>query len=270
MKNNTLFIFLKENQIQLQYQLYNINFKSKILSKNIEHILIFIKILNYLKMPFNEIIINHKKLIDYFKDYDMSIILNENLLIPEISLNKEIQYLSFRAYTLTFLKNKDRMLLGKKKRGFGKEYYNGFGGKVKKEETILMAAKREIYEECHLIPNRLIYTGKLYFTFKNSENPDIEGYVFYCTDFSGNPEETEEMKPLWFSIPEYITSNNIDKLFYSIPFDKMWEDDIYWFPYMLNQNFFKGFFTLNEENKLISFIMEIYDYPLIPECNSST
>jgi 8-oxo-dGTP pyrophosphatase MutT (NUDIX family) len=37
----------------------------------------------------------------------------------------------------------DRVLLGEKKRGFGEGYYNGFGGKVEKAETILEAAKRE-------------------------------------------------------------------------------------------------------------------------------
>ncbi len=37
-----------------------------------------------------------------------------------------------------------RLLLGKKKRGFGEGYYNGFGGKVEAGESIDEAASREV------------------------------------------------------------------------------------------------------------------------------
>jgi 8-oxo-dGTP pyrophosphatase MutT (NUDIX family) len=36
----------------------------------------------------------------------------------------------------------NRVLLGMKKRGFGKNWYNGFGGKVEKNESIFEAAIR--------------------------------------------------------------------------------------------------------------------------------
>ena len=40
-----------------------------------------------------------------------------------------------------------RILLGLKKTGFGAGVYNGFGGKVEANETILDAARRECKEE---------------------------------------------------------------------------------------------------------------------------
>ena len=44
--------------------------------------------------------------------------------------------------TLVFVIEKSRILLGLKKRGFGVGRWNGFGGKVEKQETIEEAAKR--------------------------------------------------------------------------------------------------------------------------------
>jgi len=42
-----------------------------------------------------------------------------------------------------------KILLGMKKRGFGKDKLNGFGGKINPEETIEEAACREALEEVH-------------------------------------------------------------------------------------------------------------------------
>ena len=50
--------------------------------------------------------------------------------------------------TLLLLRSNGRILLGRKKRGFGAGKANGFGGKVEVGETILQAAVREMQEEC--------------------------------------------------------------------------------------------------------------------------
>ncbi len=47
-----------------------------------------------------------------------------------------------KLYTLVFLVDDDRVLLGMKKRGFGAGKWNGFGGKVEPGETIEEAAIR--------------------------------------------------------------------------------------------------------------------------------
>lgn len=44
--------------------------------------------------------------------------------------------------TLVMIMKDNRLLLGMKKRGFGKGRWNGFGGKVQGGETIIEAAKR--------------------------------------------------------------------------------------------------------------------------------
>ena len=46
--------------------------------------------------------------------------------------------------TLAFLRDGGNVLLGLKKRGFGKGKWNGFGGKVEEGETIIEAAARKV------------------------------------------------------------------------------------------------------------------------------
>lgn len=72
---------------------------------------------------------------------------------------------SNKLLTLVLIHDKARLLLGMKKKGFGKGRWNGFGGKVEKGETIAEAARRELREECSLISNSLEEIGLLKFEF---------------------------------------------------------------------------------------------------------
>jgi 8-oxo-dGTP diphosphatase/2-hydroxy-dATP diphosphatase len=47
-----------------------------------------------------------------------------------------------KTLTLVLVRQGQNVLLGMKKRGFGVGRWNGFGGKVEKQETILDGAKR--------------------------------------------------------------------------------------------------------------------------------
>jgi hypothetical protein len=49
-----------------------------------------------------------------------------------------------RLYTLVFVRQPGRVLLGMKKRGFGQGKWNGFGGKVEPNEEVTTAAVREL------------------------------------------------------------------------------------------------------------------------------
>ena len=130
--------------------------------------------------------------------------------------------------TLCIIHQHPRVLLGMKKRGFGEGKWNGFGGKVMSGETIEEAARREIREEAGMEVDMLEKVGIIDFEFKG--DPEIlEVHLFRSTSFSGNPVETEEMKPQWF---------DVDK----IPFENMWPDDQYWFPFFLAGKKFKGKF----------------------------
>jgi len=52
-----------------------------------------------------------------------------------------------KLFTLCIVLKRNEILLGMKKRGFGKGKWNGFGGKVLRGETIEKAAKRELREK---------------------------------------------------------------------------------------------------------------------------
>lgn len=139
--------------------------------------------------------------------------------------------------TLCLIRKDDQILLGMKKRGFGAGRWNGFGGKVAPEETIEQAMHREVREEVGVEVQDVAKIGTLEFEFEN--NPDLlEVHIFSTQSFTGEPEETEEMKPQWFPIN-------------SIPFDAMWADDRYWFPLYLGGKKFTGSFLFDSNGDTI-------------------
>lgn len=125
----------------------------------------------------------------------------------------------------------NKILLGMKKRGFGAGRWNGFGGKVEDSETIEQATHRELKEETGIEASDMKKVGIIDFSFEN--DPKIlEVHIFKVINFEGNPTESEEMKPEWFS-------------FENVPFDQMWSDDIFWFPFLLGNKLFKGNFLFD-------------------------
>jgi 8-oxo-dGTP diphosphatase / 2-hydroxy-dATP diphosphatase len=136
--------------------------------------------------------------------------------------------------TLSIIHQQEKILLGMKKRGFGAGRWNGFGGKLKENESIEDAAIREIQEEAGIIVKDLKKFGVL--EFKNNGILDIlEVHIFKSEIFIGEPIESEEMKPQWFNINE-------------IPFSEMWPDDTYWLPLFLAGKKFKGKFVFGERD----------------------
>ena len=93
--------------------------------------------------------------------------------------------------TLVLVREKGRVLLGMKKRGFGAGRWNGFGGKVTEGETIENAALREIKEEAGIEVQDLEKRGIIEFEFQG--DPQIlEVHIFSSQSFSGTPTESEE------------------------------------------------------------------------------
>ena len=134
-----------------------------------------------------------------------------------------------RIETLVLIHQKPNILLAMKKRKFGKGHYNGFGGGVEENESILDCAIRETKEECGVTILDPAYVGKILFKFLDSDEQDHEVHFYKVTKYDGEPIETEEMKPSWFEQ---------DKL----PFDEMWLDDKYWMPLFLEDKKFNGVF----------------------------
>jgi mutator protein MutT len=143
-----------------------------------------------------------------------------------------------RILTLAYLVESERICLAMKKRGFGEGNWNGYGGKVEEGESIEEAAVREIEEESRVIvsPNNLDKVSIIEFFFKDGKH--LEVFSFFVRNWKGEPEETEEMRPKWFSLRE-------------IPYESMWADDPYWLPRALLGEKLKGKVFFNEDGKSI-------------------
>ncbi|GEM_PF-220210 len=135
-----------------------------------------------------------------------------------------------------------RVLLGMKKRGFGANRWNGFGGKVEAGETVEDAAIRECCEEAGVEVQEMDDVGILDFEFSNGAL--LEVHLFRVLKFSGEPIESEEMKPQWFFIKD-------------IPYVHMWPDDIYWLSHVLYGKHIRGKFFFGEGDVITDYSLEI-------------
>ncbi|MEK9194510.1 MAG: 8-oxo-dGTP diphosphatase [Patescibacteria group bacterium] len=142
--------------------------------------------------------------------------------------------------TLCLVHNHPQILLGMKKRGFGAGRWNGFGGKVEEGEEIHDAAKRELVEEAGIDVKDVRRVGVLDFSWVEKPEDILEVHVFRGKDFTGEPKESEEMKPQWFDISE-------------IPYGEMWPDDKHWLPLFLAGKNFRGKFLFGEEDKILEY-----------------
>ncbi|MCK9361126.1 8-oxo-dGTP diphosphatase [Patescibacteria group bacterium] len=138
-----------------------------------------------------------------------------------------------RVLTLIFLRRGEEVLLGYKKRGFGMGQWNGVGGKVEEGESIEDGARRETLEEVGMKIGALNRFGIIQCDYRNVEKPGvIEIHLFDTHDFSGDPIETEEIKPAWYEVSEF-------------PFDHAWPDDRHWVPWYLAGKKFRGYFLFD-------------------------
>ncbi|PZA08512.1 MULTISPECIES: 8-oxo-dGTP diphosphatase [unclassified Meiothermus] len=117
---------------------------------------------------------------------------------------------------------RQRILLGRKKRGLGVGRYQGFGGKLEPGETLLRCAVRELWEESRLEAqeHNLWYMAHLLFVFPGKPQWSQEVHVFRLEHWEGEPQETEEMRPEWFDLK-------------TLPLTQMWDDVKYWLPQAL-------------------------------------
>lgn len=128
-----------------------------------------------------------------------------------------------------------RVLLIHKKRGLGQGKINGPGGRLELGETPVQAAVRETEEEVGIVVGDPQFCGTLQFHFTDGYN--LTGYVFKAYSWSGNPIETDEALPEWFSVD-------------AIPYERMWADDRYWFPSLLVGRIFRGRFIFDGDTML--------------------
>ena len=68
--------------------------------------------------------------------------------------------------------------------------------------------------------------------------------ILYTEKWEGEPTETEEMIPAWYSIEK-------------LPYENMWVDDIHWLPLVLNGKKINAAFNFNKTgDKIISMKVE--------------
>ncbi|KAK6338884.1 hypothetical protein TWF696_009689 [Orbilia brochopaga] len=156
----------------------------------------------------------------------------------------------------------DRVLLGYKLRGFGQGKFNGFGGKIEPNETVIAAAIRELHEESGLLckESDMIRRGVLLLeTVADEVSPILEIHVFTVDRWDGTEIVTDEMKPAWFSLSKSLTptaeppTSNVDSSSSTtattstaldltadtdtghpaIPYHRMWEESRIWLPLLL-------------------------------------
>ena len=156
-----------------------------------------------------------------------------------MELNKlsdyEREYPDLRKVTLCYLIDKDgTVLIAMKKRGFGAGKWNGVGGKLAEGESVEEALIRETKEEIGVELKSFRKTGIIRFYFSGEENNKFnqEAHVFTADSWEGEPMESEEMKPKWFSVKD-------------IPLDGMWPDDRYWLKEALHGNYISASFLFD-------------------------
>ncbi|RWS07182.1 7:8-dihydro-8-oxoguanine triphosphatase-like protein, partial [Leptotrombidium deliense] len=142
-----------------------------------------------------------------------------------------------KLYTLVFVVKGEKVLLGLKKRGFAKGKYNGFGGKLESNETLIECAQRELKEEANIEATNLKELGYIEFDYDSLEY-SMKVYIYLATDFNGIPKSSDEMEPKWFHVN-------------AIPYELMLSDTQHWLPKVLQSQFLNGYFRYNNENQIV-------------------
>jgi ADP-ribose pyrophosphatase YjhB (NUDIX family) len=147
-----------------------------------------------------------------------------------------------RQCTLVFLIKPDeqKILLAMKKRGFGAGKWNGVGGKLHEGETVKDAAIREAREEIsvELSHNDLTNVAVIDFFFEGKKEFDQQVHVFFVGSWQGEPSESDEMRPEWYSCS-------------ALPFSEMWVDDIVWLSRAIAGEKIKAKFVFDESGSRI-------------------
>ncbi len=143
--------------------------------------------------------------------------------------------------TLLFVLRDSQILLINKKTGLGAGKINGPGGRIDPGETAMEGAIREVQEELCVTPSGVREAGELLFQFVDGYA--LYGFVFTATGFAGDLCETREAAPLWTPVD-------------SIPYGKMWADDVLWLPLLLEGRGFRGFFIFDGDDMLDSRVEE--------------
>ena len=145
-----------------------------------------------------------------------------------------------KVLSLLFLRRDNEVLLAMKKRGFGEGRWNGVGGKMENGESIEQAMIRETEEEIGITPTAYEKVADIRFDeYFKGEPTLMHVHVFVATAWTGEPTESEEMSPKWFTLDQ-------------IPYDDMWSDDPFWLPQVLDGKKISADFKLDASDVILN------------------
>ncbi len=136
---------------------------------------------------------------------------------------------------LSFIRSGDKLLLIEKKRGLGAGKVNAPGGRLEPGETAIEAAVRETREEVGVEPVSPSHHASIDFQF--TDGYAMRCHVFLANSLTGNLRETDEAIPFWVEVSR-------------IPFERMWQDDRYWLPAVLDGHFLTARFVFDTDKML--------------------
>jgi 8-oxo-dGTP diphosphatase len=139
------------------------------------------------------------------------------------------------------LDGRREVLLGRKKRGFGRGKVVGLGGHLLPGETEGAAAVREVAEESGILvdPDDLAAAGGLLFSFPARPDWDMHTTVFVTMHWRGVPTESEEIAPRWYDVA-------------ALPLDLMWSDAAAWIPDVLAGHAIGGTVIYGDDNEAMA------------------
>ncbi|HEY8992897.1 MAG TPA: 8-oxo-dGTP diphosphatase [Candidatus Microsaccharimonas sp.] len=150
-----------------------------------------------------------------------------------------------KVLSLLFLRRDDKVLLAMKKRGYGEGRWNGVGGKVEAGESIEQAMIRETQEEIGVTPTDYEKVADIRFDeYFKGEPTLMHVHVFIATEWTGDPTESEEMAPQWFSLD-------------AIPYEAMWSDDPFWLPHVLLGEKISADFKLDKTDVIMDHTIKV-------------
>ena len=146
--------------------------------------------------------------------------------------------------TLLIVRKENKILLARKKRGFGFGKWNGIGGKVEENETPEEAMIRETQEEISVTPMEYDKIGIIKFVeYIKEELTTNYMHLYTTTKWKNTPRESEEMQPQWFSIEH-------------LPWNEMFDDDKYWLPLVLDGKKLNAYFQYDKNWNLLKYKVE--------------
>lgn len=139
--------------------------------------------------------------------------------------------------TLIYLRKDNKILLGKKLRGFGMGKIVGVGGKFEEGENAEECAIRETFEETGVKITKFEEVAQVIYDNLHYKNHIVRElmHVFFATAWEGEPRDSDELDLEWYALRD-------------IPYEKMWSDAKEFLPDLLHGKKLEVHFDYNEHN----------------------